>query len=107
MPPVWLLFVLASGLWLYYLVRPLVERSTPADDPRRRLLEEKRGYLYALRDAEADYRAGKLSETDYESVRDRLEARAAATIRSLEELEGGSTAGRIEARLGQLRDGGS
>jgi len=100
----WLLFAGLCLFWLAYLVRPFRSRATdPGVDERRRLIEAKRGYLYALRDAEVDHESGKLSEADYVAVRDRLEEKAAETMRLLDELGGGPPEARIERMLADLR----
>lgn len=104
MSPEWLLFGVLAAFWGVYLVRPLIgpDRARNVDE-RRRLAEAKRGYLYALRDAETDYESGKLSQEDYVAVRTRLEEKAAETIRLLDELGGGTPEEKVARELEKLR----
>ena len=84
MPPLWVLFGVASAFWLAYMIRPFLRRGGEQEDGRRRLLiEDKRGYLFALRDAELDFEGGKLSAADFEAIRARLEEKAARVIQKL------------------------
>jgi len=65
-----------------------------ASDDRRLELEEEKTALYrALRELEFDHEAGHLSDPDYDSLRERYEARAAAVITELDAL-GPTTVGR-------------
>lgn len=58
----------------------------PRDDRRLELEEEKTALYRALRELEFDHEAGHLSDTDYEGLRARYEARAAALITDLDAL---------------------
>lgn len=81
------LFLIAAVAWA--ASSPLFEPSaaepvdleSPAEERWRRQKEEA---LTAIKDAEFDYHLGKLSETDYERLRARLEARALEAIDQLE-----------------------
>ena len=72
------------------MARPLLH--PPADDPaspepgaaEERLRKRKDDAIAALRDAEFDFRLGKLSEADYQDLRSRLEGEA---LRALAELD--------------------
>jgi hypothetical protein len=102
----WILFAILCAFWAVYLTRPLLGTARSAQlDERRRLAEAKRGYLYALRDAETDFESGKLSEEDYVAVRARLEEKAAETIRLLDELGGGTPEQKVARELEKLRRG--
>jgi hypothetical protein len=104
LPPA-IVFGLVCLLWLLVLLRPFVRRqASTADDPRERLLEEKRGLLFALRDAEIDFAAGKLSSPDYEGIRTRLEERVSALLARIDALEGGTPGDRVAAALDELRE---
>ena len=63
-------------------VAPATQRAR-----RRAALESRRDELYtALREAEFDWRTGKLTDEDHEAAREGLVADAAATLRELDEL---------------------
>lgn len=57
-----------------------------ADDLAGELEEEKRALYRALREIEFDYRAGHLSDDDYQALRGRYEARAAQVLKELDKL---------------------
>jgi hypothetical protein len=70
---------------------PLVEAGEQARELRLQELEAAREAKYReIRDAELDYRTGKLSAEDYETVDAELRAEA---LRILDELEGLKTRG--------------
>jgi tetratricopeptide (TPR) repeat protein len=58
----------------------------PRDDRRLELEEEKTALYRTLRELEFDHEAGHLSDADYQSLRERYEARAAALITDLDAL---------------------
>lgn len=63
-------------------------RSTESDAPRREELEAAREAKYReIRDAELDYRTGKLSPEDYEAVNGALRAEAVEILDQLEALD--------------------
>ena len=107
MPPLWVLFGVVSAFWLAYMIRPFLRREGEQEDARRRLIEDKRGYLFALRDAELDFEGGKLSAADFEAVRARLEEKAARVIQNLDEIDGGSPEQRVQHALEKLRKRGA
>jgi hypothetical protein len=58
------------------------------DDERRDALEAAKEAKYReIRDAELDYRIGKMSEADYRTTDRELRAQAVAILRDLDELE--------------------
>lgn len=65
---------------------PAEEPEVSVDERWRRRKEEA---LYALKDAEFDFHLGKLSETDYDRLRARLEAQALEAIDQLERQKHG------------------
>jgi tetratricopeptide (TPR) repeat protein len=78
------LVLLAVGLAIGW---PLLDggRSRPASEPDgEEALARHRLALEALRDVEADYRAGSLDEATYRAQREDAEARAAATLAEAE-----------------------
>lgn len=72
--------------------RPLLTRSPsePVDSPTPALTEleaEREAKYREIRDAELDYRTGKLSTEDYEAVNGALRAEAVEILDRLEALE--------------------
>jgi hypothetical protein len=90
--------VLAAMLTLMLLAavmavvsRPLLIARKPeeSDTPKRSELEAEREMKYReIRDAEFDYRTGKLSKEDYEAVNGALRAEAVEILNKLESSEG-------------------
>jgi hypothetical protein len=89
--------VLAAMLTLVLLAavmavvsRPLLIARKPdeSDTPKRSELEAEREMKYReIRDAELDYRTGKLSQEDYEAVNGALRAEAVKILNELESSE--------------------
>jgi flagellar biosynthesis/type III secretory pathway M-ring protein FliF/YscJ len=92
--------LLLAGLLLVAVValvvlRPLVDGPGEADDERERGRTERRQALEAakeakyreIRDAELDFRTGKLSEADYRKIDRELRAQAIEILRQIDELE--------------------
>jgi hypothetical protein len=68
---------------------PYRRREVDADEVRRGELEAARESKYReIRDTELDYRLGKLSEADHESISATLRAEAAEILRGLDDLDG-------------------
>jgi hypothetical protein len=85
-------------LYIFFEDASEVERVR---DPVTVLLEKKEQLLENLRDARFEYRAGKLSEADYERTRATLEAEIAAVLAELEALSSaGAERGTPEGRRG-------
>lgn len=89
--------VLAAMLTLVLLAavmavvsRPLLIERKPdeSDTPKRSELEAEREAKYReIRDAELDYRTGKLSQEDYEAVNGALRVEAVEILNKLESSE--------------------
>ncbi len=71
---------------LMYIFFEDVQDVGSARDRRAVLQEKKEQLLENLRDLRFEYRAGKLSEADYEQTRTTLEAEIAAVMLELEKL---------------------
>jgi hypothetical protein len=71
---------------LMYIFFEDVQDVGRARDRRAVLQEKKEQLLENLRDLRFEYRAGKLSEADYEQTRTTLEAEIAAVMLELEKL---------------------
>ena len=104
-------YVLAAALAVATVVvvaLPFLREPTPASDSlheldalERALLEaeeERDRALAALKELEADHRAGRLTDEDYRSVVGPLRREAAQALRTLDRLAGGR--GRPEAKGG-------
>jgi hypothetical protein len=87
--------LVVAGLVLIALVaavvlRPLLASGSqePRDDGRRAALEAAKEAKYReIRDAELDFRMGKLSEPDYRATDRELRAQAIAILHELDRLE--------------------
>lgn len=80
----YLLVALAAGGAVAFLGVPLGRGRAPErlDEPAEDVARHDRDAVYsALRDLEHDYETGKVSDSDYASMRQELRARAAALIR--------------------------
>ena len=87
---------MVAGLVLIALValvvlRPLLasDGQDPREDERRAALEAAKEAKYReIRDAELDFRMGKLSEPDFRATDRELRAQAIAILHELDRLEG-------------------
>jgi hypothetical protein len=78
--------VLAFVIWL--VMAPLRESAALGDTSDRDALEAAKEAKYAeIRDAELDYRTGKLSEADWRALDRSLRAEAIDLLDALERLE--------------------
>jgi head-tail adaptor len=69
------------------LVRPRRERSPDRSSEERAVLEARKEVKYReIRDAEADFRTGKLSEADYRALDRVLRREAIEILREIDEL---------------------
>jgi hypothetical protein len=67
---------------------PLSRGAAAAEDERREALEAAKEAKYReIRDAELDYRMGKLSEEDYRATDTELRAQAIEILRELDRLD--------------------
>jgi len=84
-----LLIILALAIVVWVVSGPLrrAERPEAVTAGRRAALEAARDAKYReIRDAELDWRIGKLSESDYRDQDRRLRAEAVEILRELDEL---------------------
>jgi hypothetical protein len=78
--------LLTLGLLLY--VFSPVRANAGEDKSHLAYLEERKDAVYEnLRDLNFEHKAGKLSEPDYESLRNSLESEAAGILAEIERLE--------------------
>lgn len=92
-----LLTLVLLAVVIAVIASPLLRRhstsSRARDSVDRAELQSAREAKYReIRDAELDYRTGKLSRADYETVDSSLRAEALAILDSLEALESGKEA---------------
>jgi hypothetical protein len=73
------------------VARPLrrgARTDSPIDDSREALEAAKEAKYREIRDAELDYRMGKLSEEDFNRTDGELRAQAIAILKDIDRLEG-------------------
>jgi membrane protein implicated in regulation of membrane protease activity len=83
--------ILLVGVVAFVVMRPLVrgaDQERGQDDRRAALEEAKEAKYREIRDAELDYRMGKVSEQDWRATDGELRAQAIAILRELDALEG-------------------
>jgi hypothetical protein len=86
---VFLVLLAAVALVASPLRRGAVERTVTRDEARREELEAAKEAKYReIRDAEMDYRTGKLSEADFKAVDRQLRGEAVEILRELDKLAG-------------------
>jgi flagellar biosynthesis/type III secretory pathway M-ring protein FliF/YscJ len=97
--------IVVAGLVLVVLVafvvaRPLVaaggedEEPAPGDERRVELEAAKEAKYREIRDAELDFRMGKMSETDYRTTDRELRAQAITILKRIDALGGEGPEGR-------------
>jgi hypothetical protein len=82
--------LLLASLVALVVLRPLLQggEEERTEDERRAALEAAKEAKYReIRDAELDFRMGKLSEVDYRATDGELRAQAIAILRQLDELD--------------------
>ena len=84
---VFVVLVAAVALVVAPLRRGRTERLIAAEEARREELEAAKEAKYLeIRDAEMDFRTGKLSEADFRALDRQLRAEAVDILRALDEL---------------------
>lgn len=86
-----LLLILVAGTVALAIAWPLLDATPPTQQPepdpeREAAVVRHRLALEALRDIEADHRAGSLDEEAYRAQREEAEAHAAGTLRAMESM---------------------
>ncbi|MGH2837965.1 MAG: hypothetical protein ACRDJY_06415 [Thermoleophilaceae bacterium] len=78
-----------AALVAFLVLQPLRTRSSASEPDRRGDLEAAKESKYReIKDAELDYRMGKLSEPDWRALDAELRAQAIEILRQLDRLEG-------------------
>jgi hypothetical protein len=79
--------LLFAGLLMFYIFSP-AELSVTEEKTRLGYLYERKEQIYEnLRDLNFEYKAGKLGDGDFNSMRDAMEQEAANTLAEIERLE--------------------
>ena len=77
-----------AALVAFIVLQPLRKRSSALEPDRRGDLEAAKESKYReIRDAELDYRMGKISESDWKSLDAELRAQAIEILRELDRLD--------------------
>jgi len=94
---------LVTAAALYYIFHLPDTMVVGAEKTRVAYLHEQKEVVYEnLRDLNFEYKAGKVPETDYQTMKDSLEEEAAAILAEIAQLEsGGSPAGATLYKKGQ------
>ena len=91
--------VLVTAAALYYIFHVPDTVSVGPTKTRINYLRERKEVIYEnLRDLNFDYKAGKLPESDYQTMRSSLEEEAAAVLAEISRLE--SAPGLLTAKKG-------
>jgi Na+-transporting methylmalonyl-CoA/oxaloacetate decarboxylase gamma subunit len=84
-------FLILGAVVTAIVARPVVRREEPdagLDERRADLEAAKEAKYREIRDAELDYRMGKVDEADYRATDRELRAQAIEILRELDELSG-------------------
>jgi len=90
-----LILIVISVLVFTVIVYPLLkgvqdtEKKSSVKDQLDQLLLQKESSYLDLKELELDYRIGKLSQSDYERLRSRLERTSVALLKEIEQVEQG------------------
>ena len=83
------LLVVGIPLFGKLQLKKLVETVDPASDEYKHLLVRKEETLISIKELEFDLNTEKISESDYQELRKKLEAEATELIEKLDQLEQG------------------
>jgi hypothetical protein len=85
-----LALALATGLFIFY-IRPDASDLAPHRSQLDQLLERRDTIYENLRDLRFEYRAGKYSESDYESMKNSMEMEAAVVLAEIDQVTDSAT----------------
>ena len=71
----------------------LFAKVNPAGEEYKHLLVRKEEALLSIKDLEFDFKTDKISDEDYQHLRDKIELEVAAILEKLDELEAGKKKG--------------
>ena len=83
------LLVVGVPLFGKLQLKKLVEAVDPDSDKYKHLLVRKEETLISIKELEFDFNTEKISESDYQELRKKLEAEARVLIEKLDQLEQG------------------
>ena len=83
------LLVVGIPLFGKLQLKKLVEAVDPESDEYKHLLVRKEETLISIKELEFDFNTEKISESDYQELRKKLEAEATELIEKLDQLEQG------------------
>ena len=83
------LLVVGIPLFGKLQLKKLVEAVDPDSDEYKHLLVRKEETLISIKELEFDFNTEKISESDYQELRKKLEAEATELIKKLDQLEQG------------------
>ena len=83
------LLVVGIPLFGKLQLKKLVEAVDPDSDEYKHLLVRKEETLISIKELEFDFNTEKISESDYQELRKKLEAEATELIKRLDQLEQG------------------
>jgi len=93
---------------VFFTLQPLVQGRSAAQELSDQEMSDsesrRRVKLFALRDVEYDFAAGKLDEDDYRSLKRELSAEALEALDGLEREERGVGSPALEAEIGSVRE---
>jgi hypothetical protein len=99
-----ILVVLVIGFIAYPLFTVPHEQAAPAADALDSLIAQRDSAYDAIRDLDFDFQLGKLSQADYDLLREKYKARAALALQQIDQVAGSTGAGeRIEEEVARLR----
>ena len=97
----WVVFYIVAGFFAFYIFSPFFERAyrkrtlSTSAVARENLVFHKEEILGALNDLEYDYKMKKMTEPDYEQLKEKLTREAIDVMKKLEQP--GESAGAHEA----------
>ena len=83
------LLVVGIPLFGKLQLKKLIETVDPESDEYKHLLVRKEETLISIKELEFDFNTEKISESDYQELRKKLEAEATELIEKLDQLEQG------------------
>ena len=93
--------ILVSAAALLYVFSLPGQLTSGPEKTRTAFLAERKEAVYEnLRDLNFEFKAGKLPETDYQTMKSSLEEEAAAILAEIAHLESGAPAAMIQGKKG-------
>jgi hypothetical protein len=86
-------FILLAGFFAVYILLPFFNQglkdqsSNPGESEKERLINRKEQILEAIRDLEYDHKMNKVTDEDYDQLKERLTQQAVEIMKRLDSLE--------------------